>query len=235
MTSANQDNTNNESLEITLKRLMGMKEEELLAVANDVNRSYFERKVALAINKSDWKTLQSMANQAWGNTHAGGRPSNEILDIDKEWESKTQINSAQLKKFIYKDPAQSNNPITTETLMDLKAALSFGATQQEACEYAGITPQGYCRWKREMPTEQMKAEWDFLVAKWQNQMVLKARKTISDNLADPSTSKWYLERKRRDEFATRTEQELKRVEKFSDISDDVLRDMIGEVNGTDEE
>lgn len=234
MTLANNSIESNESLEVRLQKMMDMTEEELLNVANDTTKPYFERKVALAINKSDWRTLKSMADQAWGNTHAGGRPSNEIKDIDKEWESKTQINSAKLAKFIYKDSAQSNNPITVETLMDIKTALSFGSSQNEACEYAGITPQGYCRWKREMPKELL-AEWDFLVAKWQNQMVLKARKTISDNLEDPSTSKWYLERKRRDEFATRTEQELKRVEKFSDISDDDLRDMIGEVNGTEQE
>jgi hypothetical protein len=221
------------SLKDRLKELMLMTEDDLLAVVNDASKPYFDRKIAIAINKGDWKTLQSMINQVYGNTHAGGRPTNELKDLDKEWADNKQINSAKLKEFIYQKSEQSNNPITVETLIDLKTAFSIGCSQNEACEYAGITPVGYCKWKREMPDD-LKVKWDFLVAKWQNQMILKARDTIRNNLDDPMTSKWYLERKRRDEFATRTEQELKRVEKFSDLSDDDLNNMIGVVNGDSE-
>ena len=48
-------------------------------------------------------------------------------------------------------------------------------------------------------------------------------------------AKWYLERKRRDEFATRTEQELKKVEKFSEVSDEDLDGMIGEITTNGDE
>ena len=37
----------------------------------------------------------------------------------------------------------------------------------------------------------------------QSQLDLKARQTISENLGDVSTAKWYLERKREDEFSLR--------------------------------
>ena len=164
--------------------------------------------------------------------HAGGRPSNEEVKKQKEWESRTQINSNQLHEFLYQDSAQSNNPITIETLMDLKMAFLVGATQNEACEYAGITPQGYLYWKRNMP-EHLRERWDFLQSKWQNDLILQARQSIREHIKDPMTSKWYLERKRRDEFATRTEQELKKVEKFSDVSDETLDDMIGATNEPD--
>ena len=164
--------------------------------------------------------------------HAGGRPSNEEVKKQNEWESRTQINSNQLHEFLYQDSAQSNNPITIETLMDLKTAFLVGATQNEACEYAGITPQGYLYWKRNMP-EHLRERWDFLQSKWQNDLILQARQSIREHIKDPMTSKWYLERKRRDEFATRTEQELKKVEKFSDVSDETLDDMIGAINEPD--
>ena len=82
--------------------------------------------------------------------------------------------------------------------------------------------------------EKLRERWEFLVEKWQNDMVLQARQTIREHINDPMTSKWYLERKRRDEFATRTEQELKKVEKFSDVSDEALDDMIGAVNGDEQ-
>ena len=165
--------------------------------------------------------------------HAGGRPTREEADKKKEWESNTQVNSNKLHEFLYQDTAQSNNPITIETLMDLKTAFLIGSSQNEACAYAGITPQGYCYWKRNMP-EKLRERWEFLVEKWQNDMVLQARQTIREHIKDPMTSKWYLERKRRDEFATRTEQELKKVEKFSDVSDETLDDMIGAVNGDEQ-
>ena len=161
---------------------------------------------------------------------AGGRPSNEELAKKKEWESKTQVNSNKLNVFLYQDTAQSNNPITIETLMDLKTAFLIGATLVEACQYAGITRPGYSYWLKHMPND-LRERWEFLVEKWQNDVILQARQTIRNNIGDPNTSKWLLERKRRDEFATRTEQELKKVEKFSDVSDEALDDMIGAVNG----
>lgn len=216
-----------------LEKMMSMTEEELLAIVNDLSQPYFERKIAIAINKGDWKTIQSMMNQVYGGKHAGGRPTREMSKKKELWEDRRQENPAQLKKFIYQDHAQSNNPITEMTLFAMRSAFLVGSNIKEAMEAAGITRAGYDYWLKRMPND-LKEEWLFLVEKWRNNMVLKARTVICDNLDDPMTSKWYLERKRRDEFATRTEQELKKVEKFRDLSDDDLEAMIGEVNGTDD-
>ena len=45
---------------ITLSRV------ELLAIGNDQNAPEFERKLALAIIKADWRTIESMMNQVYG-------------------------------------------------------------------------------------------------------------------------------------------------------------------------
>lgn len=216
-----------------LEKMMSMTEEELLGIVNDSSQPYFERKIAIAINKGDWKTIQSMLNQVYDGKNLGGRPTRELTDLDKRWNDKKQDNPAELKKFIYQDHAQSNNPITEMTLFAIRQAFLVGANKNEACEAAGITEPGYTYWLKNMPKE-LRDEWTFLVSKWRNDMVLRARTVISKDLENPMTSKWYLERKRRDEFATRTEQELKKVEKFKDLSDDDLEDMIGEVNGNND-
>lgn len=49
-----------------LEQMMKMTEPELLEVVKDANAPYFERKLAIAINQSDWKTIESMINQVYG-------------------------------------------------------------------------------------------------------------------------------------------------------------------------
>lgn len=49
-----------------LEQMMKMTEPELLEVVKDQNAPYFERKLAIAINQSDWKTIESMINQVYG-------------------------------------------------------------------------------------------------------------------------------------------------------------------------
>lgn len=149
----------------------------------------------------------------------------------KEKKSKgatVQISAHKLQKFLYQDIAQSNNPITLDTLKDMKMAYLIGSTTREACHYAGITEEGYNYWRRHMPKELLD-EWNFHVEKWKQDLILQARATIRDSIKNPQEAKWFLERKRKDEFSTRTEQEIKRVDKFSDISDKDLDEMIGTI------
>lgn len=138
---------------------------------------------------------------------------------------KVQIPARKLEKFLYQDIAQSNNPIVLETLKDMKTAYLIGANTREACHYAGITEEGYNYWRRHMPKELLE-EWNFLVEKWRDDLILQARATIRDSIKNPQDAKWFLERKRKDEFSTRTEQEIKKVDKFSDITDKDLDEMI---------
>lgn len=49
-----------------LEQMMKLSEAELMAIATNKELPYFERKVATAINKGDWKVLESMINQVYG-------------------------------------------------------------------------------------------------------------------------------------------------------------------------
>lgn len=49
-----------------LEKMMQMTDKELLDVLKNPKAPYFERKIAEAINKSDWKTIESMINQVYG-------------------------------------------------------------------------------------------------------------------------------------------------------------------------
>ena len=213
----------NQDLKNRLQEILSMTESELKKVIKDPKRPYFDQKVARALNNNDMRTITSITKQVMGETHAGGRPLKEIVKFKEQFGRKIS-----LKKFVYQDTAQSNNPITVEKLHDLKFAFCIGATTVEACGYADITEQGYNKWLRNMP-EDLRLEWKFLVEQWKRDLVLKARHSVFVEMDDPNMAKWYLERKRRDEFATRTEQELKKVEKFSEVSDEDLDGMIGEI------
>ena len=49
-----------------LERMMKLSEPELKAVADDIDAPYFERKLATAIKKADWKTIREMTDQVYG-------------------------------------------------------------------------------------------------------------------------------------------------------------------------
>lgn len=49
-----------------LEQMMKLPEDELIKIATDKNLPYFERKIATAINQGDWKVLESMINQVYG-------------------------------------------------------------------------------------------------------------------------------------------------------------------------
>ena len=49
-----------------LEQMMKLKEDELRALAMDESKPFFERKVAQAIGAGDWKVLESMMNQVYG-------------------------------------------------------------------------------------------------------------------------------------------------------------------------
>ena len=49
-----------------LEQMMGLKESELIAIVKNDDLPYFDRKIAKAINDGDWKVLESMINQVYG-------------------------------------------------------------------------------------------------------------------------------------------------------------------------
>lgn len=49
-----------------LEKMMQLTEDELKEVASDKTAPYFERKLAICINKGDWKVVEGMINQCYG-------------------------------------------------------------------------------------------------------------------------------------------------------------------------
>ena len=91
--------------------------------------------------------------------------------------------------------------MTPEVVSKLEAAFSWGCTDTEACIWAGISRETLYEYIRNNPTfadrkEQLKETPN-----------LKARQVL--NLAlqqkDKQTAQWWLERKKKEEFSTRSE------------------------------
>ena len=59
-----------------LEQMMKLSEKELRAIADDESAPYFERKIARCINKGDWKVVESMINQVYG------QPKQSIETVD---------------------------------------------------------------------------------------------------------------------------------------------------------
>lgn len=55
-----------DSARYKLEKMLALSEEELLAIVQDKNAPYFERKLARCINKGDWQVIQGMMNQVYG-------------------------------------------------------------------------------------------------------------------------------------------------------------------------
>lgn len=94
--------------------------------------------------------------------------------------------------------------MTPETLNKLEQAFSIGASDKEACFIANISHQTLYNYQKDHPefVERKEALKD--MPKY------KARKNIVDkiNEGDVTTSLWYVERKAKDEFSTRTDHNL---------------------------
>lgn len=92
--------------------------------------------------------------------------------------------------------------MTPDIIAKLEQAFSLGASDLEACFYAGIGKTSLYRYQEEHPefTERKKA--------LKEKLVLKARSVVADALEnkDKQTAQWYLERRKKDEFSIRQEQ-----------------------------
>lgn len=65
-----------------LEQMMKLSENELKKVAEDKDAPYFERKLATAIKRGDWKTIREMIEQVYGQpkaTHEHTGPDGESL------------------------------------------------------------------------------------------------------------------------------------------------------------
>ena len=94
--------------------------------------------------------------------------------------------------------------MTPETIVLLEQAWSMGCSDLEACLHANIGKTTLYNYQNQHP--------DFVERKQilKEKLVLKARLVIAESLnnKDENTAKWYLERKRKDEFSTKVENKL---------------------------
>ena len=115
---------------------------------------------------------------------------------------------------------------TPETVKKLEEAFAIDASVPEACFYADISTVTYYAWIKEDP--ELKEKLNRL----KERPVLKARQTINKDLGNTETAKWYLARKKKLEFAERSEvtgadgaqQEIKIIINSDDL--DKARDRI---------
>jgi hypothetical protein len=89
--------------------------------------------------------------------------------------------------------------MTEEVLNKLREAFMIGCPVEEAAAWAGISTATVYNYLNSNPEYLEKVE------QWQRNPVIKARNTVFENLKNPQTASWYLERKNKDEFGARTE------------------------------
>jgi hypothetical protein len=89
--------------------------------------------------------------------------------------------------------------MTPEIIAKLEQVFAMGGTDEEACFYAGIGQSTLYNYQQKVP--------EFMERKEALKMrpIFKARETIVASLDDPNIAKWYLERKRKQEFSPRQE------------------------------
>lgn len=137
----------------------------------------------------------------------------------------SEITSKGLEKFVPKKEVDNGRGkptvISLEVLKDLKYAFLIGSTNREAALYAGISEATFYNFINGLEDD-LKDEYLELVEGWKNDMILQARQTMRNATKTPEHAKWLLERRRKDEFATRTQNEIKQVSDFDDLSDEEL-------------
>ena len=94
--------------------------------------------------------------------------------------------------------------VMTEKVLDLlRQAYLWGATNAEACAYADISERTLYDYLSKNPEYSQKIE------QWKLDPILKAKKTVINELGDVKNAQWYLERKQKDEFSTKVENDIR--------------------------
>lgn len=97
-------------------------------------------------------------------------------------------------------PAGRPTVMTEIVLGKLNEAFAIGASDKEACFYADISPDTLYDYQLKNPKFIQRKE------ALKERPVLLARQTVLKAIeSDPLTARWYLERRRKDEFSSRQE------------------------------
>ena len=78
----------------------------------------------------------------------------------------------------------------------------MGCSDTEACLYAGISRSSLYKYQEQHPEYLQQKE------EWKENPILLARSTVYRNMRDPNNARWYLERKKKNEFAQTTKNEV---------------------------
>lgn len=105
--------------------------------------------------------------------------------------------------------------IDNNVLNKLEQAFSLGATDLEACFFAGISHQTLYNYQNKNP--------EFIERKeaLKDKLILKSRQVVSEALdnGDKQTAQWYLERKKKDEFAVKTQTDIQPLDRNGQPTD----------------
>ena len=97
------------------------------------------------------------------------------------------------------NPIGRPTKMTDEVVMKLEQAFAIDASVGEACSYADISRNTFYVWLKENPDFQDRID------ELRERPILKARQTIVKGLDNVQGAQWYIERKRKNEFAQRSE------------------------------
>lgn len=115
---------------------------------------------------------------------------------------------------------KSKNPtkFTKAVVRKLEYAFSIGCNVSEACCYAGISRDTYYRYAPDG------SELSDKFKQHQLNPVLQARTTVFNNLDDPKVARWYLERKKRDEFCLNYKEPVDNSQLFPPVQVIIAKD-----------
>ena len=101
-------------------------------------------------------------------------------------------------------PAGRPTVMTPEVVNKLEQAFSMGCSDLEACLFADISKQALYDYQDKHP------EFADRKAMLKQKMIFKARSVIAEalNNKDKNTAQWLLERKVKDEFSTKVENDV---------------------------
>lgn len=117
--------------------------------------------------------------------------------------------------------------MTPDVLDKLRQAYLIGANDKEAYGYAGISHETFYNYIEKHP------EFREQITIWQNEPILKARTTVVKGLDDVRNAQWYLERKQKDEFSTKFENDIRVKELPKPILGGVSKTEVVEVKDSD--
>lgn len=119
-------------------------------------------------------------------------------------------------------PAGRPTVMTDDTVNKLEQAFSLGCSDTEACLFADISRQTLYDYQKIHP------EFIDRKALLKDKLILKARTVVAEalNNKDKDTAKWYLERKRKDEFSTKVENDINSVGLNITVSDKETKEAI---------